>query len=319
MHKKINYIFIFSVGIMVLIAYQIILGEKTKQKFTENQNENDLRINTNCDNYRMKCDQLFKKLRYPNQSLIIKPPPQMPPADLIKRFTQDGAMPIIKQWYINEAYADSNSIQKETQGKVTVSEFNEWLTKVKNNQKLVYYNVELQITMKKYLNEIKDKSLVVLGTQQPWVEAIGYYLNASQITTLDYTRKIYELDRLEWLHVNDYLDDLISNKKEVEQFDNSASFSSIEHSGLGRYGDPLSPEGDIDAVQQVHCLLKPNGLFFLGLPTSNDNSSYIEFNAHRVYGSKRLDLLLNGWTQLEQVKCVNNVETIFVLRKNSLC
>ena len=247
------------------------------------------------------------------------PPPQMPPADLMKRFTQDGAMPIIKQWYINEAYADSNSIEKKSQGKVTIDEFNEWLTKVKNNQKLVYYNVELQITMKKYLAKIKGKSLVVVGTLQPWVEAIGYYLNASQITTLDYTRKIYELDRLEWLHVNDYLDDLISNKKKMEQFDNSASFSSVEHSGLGRYGDPLSPEGDIDAVQQVHCLLKPNGLFFLGLPTSTDDSSYIEFNAHRVYGSKRLGLLLDGWTQLEQVKCVNNVETIFVLRKNSLC
>jgi hypothetical protein len=302
---------------MVLILYQIILGEKNKQNFIEN--ENGLTINKNCYNYRMKCDQLFKKLRYPNKSLIIKPPPQMPPGDLMKRFTQDGAMPIIKQWYINEAYADSNSIEKKSQGKVTVDEFNEWLTKVKNNQKLVYYNVELQITMKKYLAKIKGKSLVVVGTQQPWVEAIGYYLNASQITTLDYTRKIYELDRLEWLHVNDYLDDLISNKKKMEQFDNSASFSSVEHSGLGRYGDPLSPEGDIDAVQQVHCLLKPNGLFFLGLPTSTDDSSYIEFNAHRVYGSKRLGLLLDGWTQLEQVKCVNNVETIFVLRKNSLC
>lgn len=317
MHNKINYIFTFLVGVMVLILYQIILGEKNKQNFIEN--ENGLTINKNCYNYRMKCDQLFKKLRYPNKSLIIKPPPQMPPGDLMKRFTQDGAMPIIKQWYINEAYADSNSIEKKSQGKVTMDEFNEWLTKVKNNQKLVYYNVELQITMKKYLDEIKGKSLVVVGTQQPWVEAIGYYLNASQITTLDYTRKIYELDRLVWLHVNDYLDDLISKKKELEQFDNSASFSSIEHSGLGRYGDPLSPEGDIDAVQQVHCLLKPNGLFFLGLPTSNDDSSYIEFNAHRVYGSKRLGLLLDGWTQLEQVKCVNNVETIFVLRKNSLC
>lgn len=101
-------------------------------------------------------------------------------------------------------------------------------------------------------------------------------------------RKKYEHDRLEWLHVNDYLDDLIANRKQIEQFDNSASFSSIEHSGLGRYGEPLSADGDIDAVKQVHCMLKPNGLFFLGLPTSPDDSSYIEFNAYRVYGSKRL-------------------------------
>ena len=110
--------------------------------------------------------------------------------------------------------------------------------------------------MKKYKEQINQKSLVVVGTQLPWIEAIGYELSAAQVTTLDYTRKKYEHERLEWLHVNDYLDDLISNKKKIEQFDNSASFSSIEHSGLGRYGDPLSPEGDIDAVRQVHCLIK---------------------------------------------------------------
>jgi hypothetical protein len=69
----------------------------------------------------------------------------------------------------------------------------------------------------------------------PWVEAIWYSLLVSQITTLDYTRKHYEKERLEWLHVNDYLDDLISNKRKIETFDASASYSSIEYSGLGRY------------------------------------------------------------------------------------
>ena len=99
----------------------------------------------------------------------------------------------------------------------------------------------------------------------------------------------------------------------MEQLDNSASFSSIEDSGLGRYGDPLSPEGNIDAVRQVHCMLKPNGLFFLDLPTSQDGSNYIEFNAHRVYGSKRLDLLFNGWTKKAYKK------DVFVLRKKPIC
>jgi hypothetical protein len=47
----------------------------------------------------------------------------------------------------------------------------------------------------------------------PWVEAIGYSLFVSQITTLDYTRQHYETERTEWLHVNDYLEDLISNAR----------------------------------------------------------------------------------------------------------
>ncbi len=144
---------------------------------------------------------------------------------------------------------------------------------------------------------------------------------ASKITTLDYTHKNYELwlsNRLEWFHVNDYLDDLILNNK-IELFDNSASFSSIEHSGLGRYGDPLSPNGDIEAVKQIHCLLKPNGLFFFGLPSSKNDESYIEFNAHRVYGSKRLQKLFVDWNLIQKIKCKSASHSIYVLRKKKIC
>lgn len=273
---------------------------------------------TQCMNYKSECVALFKKLRFPNQSLIIRPPLKLPPADLYKEFTQNGEMPITKEFYFDEVYSDSNSNDKQTNGIVTAKEFDEWLARVRANEPLNYANTELEFLMKKNLNQIKNQSLVVIGTQLPWIEAIGYELSASQIITLDYTRKKYEYNRLEWLHVNDYLDDLIQNRKQFEQFNNAASFSSIEHSGLGRYGDPLSPNGDIDAVRQVHCMLKPNGLFFLGLPTSSDNSSYIEFNAHRVYGYKRLRLLFDGWTKLDQKSCAD-FHSIFVLKKNSFC
>ena len=117
--------------------------------------------------------------------------------------------------------------------------------------------------------------------------------------------------------MNDYLESLIENEQ-IEQYDNAASFSSIEHSGLGRYGDPLSPNGDIEAVQMVHCMIKPGGLFFLGLPSSDDDSSYIEFNAHRVYGSKRLKRLFKDFTEIDRIKCLD-IHTIYLLRKNSIC
>jgi hypothetical protein len=275
-----------------------------------------------CASYFRKCNKLFLKLRFPNQSLIIRPPLKMPPADLLNRFTQDGDMPITKQFYFNEVYSDSNSDDKKTQETVTATEFEQLVKQVEIKKPIGWYgksSLSLEEVMKKYVNKLKSKSMVVIGTQMPWVEAIAYHLSVTKITTLDYTRKQYELDGLEWFHVNDYLDDLISNKKNTEMFDNSASFSSIEHSGLGRYGDPLSPEGDIDAVQQVHCLLRPGGLFFLGLPTSSDDSSFIEFNAHRFYGSKRLKLLFEGWNEIDQVKSSDQTHSIFVLEKKHVC
>jgi len=85
--------------------------------------------------------------------------------------------------------------------------------------------------------------------------------------------------------------------------------------------DPLNPHGDIEAVKQMHCMLKPNGLLFLGIPMSTDDSSYIQFNAHRVYGSKRLKLLFgDDWNLLETYKKSNDFnQNVFVLSKKSVC
>jgi len=320
--------------LLVLVVFLILFTLAIRQNYFETTylqailNRIPQYENRECLNYQQKCNRLFIKLRYPNQSLIIRPPLKMPPADLMDRFTQNGDMPLTKEFYFNDVYSDSDSgldlnLKNETKNtqQVTTSEFNQLVKNIENKIPVGWYgrsSLDLEAIMSKYANKIKSKSMVVIGTIMPWVEAIAYHLTSSQITTLDYTRKQYESKGLEWIHVNDFLDDLINNKRQIELFDNSASFSSIEHSGLGRYGDPLSPEGDIEAVQQVHCLLKPKGLFFLGLPTTSDDSSFIEFNAHRFYGSKRLKLLFDGWNKIDQVN-TDAYHSIFVLEKNSVC
>lgn len=114
------------------------------------------------------------------------------------------------------------------------------------------------------------------------------------------------------MHVNDYFDRAL-NTKEIENFDNAASYSSIEHSGLGRFGDPLSPNGDQEAVKQVHCMLKPGGLFFLGLPVTADGRNHLEFNAGRTYGKSRLKFLFGDDWKLLAKKNIS--DTIFVLQK----
>ncbi|WKX89939.1 hypothetical protein Q1695_009073 [Nippostrongylus brasiliensis] len=83
--------------------------------------------------------------------------------------------------------------------------------------------------------------------------------------------------------------------REGVQFDFVVSFSSIEHSGLGRYGDPIDPIGDLREVQKIACLLKKGGLFFLGLPRGQDA---VVFNLHRVYGRMRLPMVMAGFDWL---------------------
>jgi hypothetical protein len=77
----------------------------------------------------------------------------------------------------------------------------------------------------------------------------------------------------------------------LNYFDFVVSFSSIEHSGLGRYGDPLDPIGDIREIEKILCWLKPGGLLFLGIPIGKD---HIVFNLHKFYGQLRLPLIFQG-------------------------
>lgn len=69
--------------------------------------------------------------------------------------------------------------------------------------------------------------------------------------------------------------------------DNSiASLSSqhvIEHIGLGRYGDPIDPNGSIRAAKELERVLKPAGRLYLSLPVGRER---ICFNAHRVHSPK---------------------------------
>jgi hypothetical protein len=55
----------------------------------------------------------------------------------------------------------------------------------------------------------------------------------------------------------------------------------IEHIGLGRYGDPLNPDGDLEAANELARVLSKGGLLFLVVPVGKD--SVVRFNAHRIY------------------------------------
>ena len=48
-------------------------------------------------------------------------------------------------------------------------------------------------------------------------------------------------------------------------FDAVVSFSSLEHAGLGRYGDALNPWGDILEVARAWCVTKYDGALILGV------------------------------------------------------
>jgi hypothetical protein len=54
----------------------------------------------------------------------------------------------------------------------------------------------------------------------------------------------------------------------------------LEHIGLGRYGDELSPQGSEDAARELARILAPGGNLYLGVPVGRER---VEFNAHRIF------------------------------------
>ena len=109
--------------------------------------------------------------------------------------------------------------------------------------------------------------------------------------------------------------------QQTDLFDVVFSFSSLEHSGLGRFGDPLAPFGDAEAVAQMWCTLRPGGLFFLALPSFSDDNRrqrlcYIVWNVHRVYGYVRLQHVTANWEVMQEVNMRDGLpHFLYVLRK----
>jgi SAM-dependent methyltransferase len=54
----------------------------------------------------------------------------------------------------------------------------------------------------------------------------------------------------------------------------------IEHVGLGRYGDPLDPDGDLKAISELVRVVAPGGDLLVATPVGQPR---VAFNAHRVY------------------------------------
>ena len=129
---------------------------------------------------------------------------------------------------------------------------------------------------------LRARVLQVIGSILPWIECKLLTLGVKNIVTIDYGTihcHIPGIKSNSWRHVAETFE------SSPLQLDAVVTYSSLEHSGLGRYGDPLNPYGDLEAMAQIWCLLKPKGYVIIGVPIGPDE---LVWNAHRIYGPARL-------------------------------
>ena len=62
--------------------------------------------------------------------------------------------------------------------------------------------------------------------------------------------------------------------------DSLSCLHTIEHIGLGRYGDTINPDGWLTALDNLLAMLKPGGVLYLSAPIGEGS---VEFDAHRLF------------------------------------
>jgi predicted SAM-dependent methyltransferase len=84
----------------------------------------------------------------------------------------------------------------------------------------------------------------------------------------------------------DFLKKNLMNKSDVskEVTDSISCLHTIEHFGLGRYGDDINPVGHIKGFNNIIRMLKPDGRLYISFPIGKKNE--VHFNAHRIFHPK---------------------------------
>ena len=76
----------------------------------------------------------------------------------------------------------------------------------------------------------------------------------------------------------------------------------IEHVGLGRYGDPIDPEGDITAINELKRVTAIGGSILFVVPVG---APRIEYNAHRIYSYEMIIEAFSGM-KLKEFSLIND-------------
>jgi len=119
--------------------------------------------------------------------------------------------------------------------------------------------------------------------------SLGYRVTGVDLNDYNFTHPNFEFVKGNFLK-NNFPD---------EYFDAVVAVSSIEHVGLGAYGESFwDEEGDYKAVREIHRILKTGGIFIMTVPFGKRGKTL----TYRVYDKKTLFNILNGF-KIEKIEC----------------
>jgi hypothetical protein len=197
----------------------------------------------------------------------------------LREFTLDGKSSIEYRFLDNS----TQEIQDQMNAYFTKEVFSKYLEMAKKRQMNYYGKTDTWSyeALKKY--PITDQEVCIFGSANPWYEAIALQHGAKKCDVIEYSNRESFDERITYIKPEDQYSKVYTM---------AFSISSFEHDGLGRYGDPISPNADILAMQNAKKIINKGGLLFFAVPVGKDK---ICFNVHRIYGKHRLPKMFEGW------------------------
>ncbi len=85
----------------------------------------------------------------------------------------------------------------------------------------------------------------------------------------------------------------------ADTFDAVVSLGSLEHFGLGRYGDAFDLDADLAAFQEMVRVLRPGGVLVFSTTITRADPQIV-FNAHRIYSHAMIRSMCRGLELVEE-------------------
>lgn len=204
-------------------------------------------------------------------------PPSVIPQELLNQYTMNRKAEI-EHWYFNDLQPTGTSVV------FTTAMVESFLARISRRESVAYGETSVWLYDALTTHSIQSMEVAIMGSVSPHFESVCLAFG-DHPTTIEYSTIVSEDPRVTVVTVDEFW-------QSPRTFDAAFSISSFEHDGLGRYGDPLNPVGDLEAMKKMKTIVKPGGLLYLAIPVGRDR---LVWNAHRIYGKERLPMLLEGW------------------------
>ncbi|GFH50495.1 hypothetical protein CTEN210_06971 [Chaetoceros tenuissimus] len=192
----------------------------------------------------INCKALFESPLLDEPSNLRHPPKlQSIPRQFLNYYSMNGKVDI-QEWYIEDMFLGkkakvsvwSEKLINDYASKALRGDFEGWGNYMPLDRITLFHVLQ-------HVTQVRNQSVLVIGSESPWIEAMLVACGAEKVTTLEYGHIESHHPQVKTLTPNAFRVAYLNGT--LEKFDAVVSYSSIEHSGLGRYGDSLNPFGDI--------------------------------------------------------------------------